>query len=94
MKANIVAAAILILSSGAMAADSQAPASQGEQKAEKKICRVTKVTGSLTRKNRVCLTASEWEELHRNTKKGLDDFIGDASGGCMAPSDATSGRMC
>ena len=51
-----------------------------EPKEEKKICRTERVTGSLTRRSRVCLTESEWREVHDRTRRGLDEFVGSASG--------------
>ena len=94
MKIGILGIALLALSAGAMAAaPAEQPADEGAQQ-EKKICRVDRATGSLTRRTRICLTRAEWNELHRRTKRGLDDFNRGASGGCRPPADPTIGTMC
>lgn len=60
--------------------DGQEDSEKAEQVADanvdkdKKICRTEKVTGSRTRVNRICLTRAQWDELHRNTKMGLDEM--------------------
>ena len=48
---------------------------------ERKICRTYKVTGSLTRRQRVCMTARQWRELEDRTHQGLDEFGRSAAGG-------------
>lgn len=76
---KLLGAALLLLvpESGALAASDNAdrPAK------EKKVCRSEKITGSLTRVRRICMTQAEWDELARRTKKGLDDAQRDAAGG-------------
>ena len=54
--------------------------------------RTERVTGSLTRRARICLTETQWREVYDRTRTGHDDFIRDASGGCMAPT--RGGSMC
>jgi len=56
--------------------------SDGEAKAakEKKVCRSYKVTGSLTRRTRICRTEAEWKEVDAATYKGVSDMQGSASG--------------
>ena len=49
-------------------------------KKEKKICRTEKMTGSLTRVRRTCMTQSEWDELAAATKKDVDRYTNDANG--------------
>ncbi|MBT2133814.1 hypothetical protein KK137_05655 [Croceibacterium sp. LX-88] len=74
----ISAAALAALTTVSVSAQEQ----QAEQaKEEKKICRSEKMTGSLTRTTRICLTAAQWRELTNRTKKGLDEMQGSASGG-------------
>jgi hypothetical protein len=58
---------------------------------EKKICRTEKMTGSLTRVRRICLTAKEWDDLRHRTQQSFQDKVNGASGGCMAGGD---GGMC
>lgn len=50
-------------------------------KKEKKICRTEKVTGSLARKRRICMTQAEWDELSARTKQSVDEYSSNASGG-------------
>jgi hypothetical protein len=60
--------------------------------AEKKICRSEKMTGSLTRVRRICLTAQEWDDLRHKTQQSFQDKVNGASGGCQAPPGG--GGMC
>ena len=52
----------------------------GRADAEKKICRTDKVTGSLSRRNRICLTAAQWRDVHDRTRRGVGEMQNDASG--------------
>ena len=47
---------------------------------EKKVCRSDKVTGSLSRRNRICLTQAQWREVHDRTRRGVGEMQNDASG--------------
>src|SRR6187549_3654021 len=94
VKSSIIGAAILLASVGVAAAPPPGQPAPEEPKDERKICRAERVTGSLTRRSRVCLTRAQWQELHDRTRKGFDEFVGAASGGCMAPSDVTKGTVC
>jgi len=40
----------------------------------KKICRNEKMTGSLTRVTRTCMTQAEWAKLAETTNKSIDDL--------------------
>lgn len=82
MKTPILCAAALAFSlaiapASARAADETAEAKPAK---EKKICRTYKVTGSLTRRTRICRTESEWAEVDRATYKGVSDMQGSAGG--------------
>lgn len=94
MRGSILAAAVLIASTGAIAAAPQEQAAPETAQQEKKVCRIDRATGSLTRRTRLCLTRAQWQQLHSRTKRGLDDFVGAASGGCRAPDNAQQGTMC
>ena len=59
--------------------------------AEKKICRSEKMTGSLTRVRRICLTAAEWDDLRRNTKHSFEDQVRGAAGGKETVLDSQGG---
>jgi hypothetical protein len=81
--------------------DPAAPAAAGEPAAsevavadaaadhvsEKKICRTEKVTGSLSRRNRICLTEAQWREVHDRTRRGVGELQDSASGGKMCVPD-------
>ena len=73
-----VAAAIALAAMGAAATAQEA---QPEAEQEKKICRTSKMTGSLTRRSRICLTEAQWRELASRTRKGLEEMGQSASGG-------------
>jgi hypothetical protein len=77
MNKFFLAAAVLMASTGVMAA---APEAQEPQK-EKKICRTERMTGSLTRRTRICMTEAQWRELAAQTKKGLDEMSRPQGGG-------------
>ena len=78
MKKTCLAALMVIMSTSSVAA---ADGDKEKPKKEKKICRSEKVTGSLTRVNRICMTQAEWDELAARTKKGLDEMASSAAGG-------------
>lgn len=40
----------------------------------KKVCKNEKVTGSLTRVNRICMTQAEWAKLAEKTNKSVEDL--------------------
>jgi hypothetical protein len=86
------AAALVVggLSAGALAAapETEAEAEAEEtSKQEKKICRTTKMTGSLTRRTRICMTEGEWRELAARTRRGVDEMNSAASGGKICVPD-------
>ena len=97
MKNRVLGAAMLFVTASALAAPPQEqPTQQAAQQAaqpEKKVCRTERVTGSLTRRARICLTETQWREVYDRTRTGHDDFIRDASGGCRAPNDPRAGTM-
>jgi len=59
--------------------------------AERKICRTDKVTGSLSRRSRICLTAAQWREVHDRTRRGVDEMNSAASGGKECVLDGMGG---
>ena len=94
MRIGIAAAALVMtLTSGGAAAQDAGREAEEAAKQEKKICRTTKMTGSLTRQRRTCLTATEWRQLNDRTRKGLDELVGSASGAprCISPADVACG---
>jgi hypothetical protein len=71
-------AIILPLLAGAVwaapAVANELAAAEEPAKAEPKICRVDRATGSLARRNRICLTRAQWDALRRDTKQGVEDI--------------------
>lgn len=49
-----------------------------EKPAEKMVCRKERVTGSLTRVRKICMTQRDWDTLASNTRKSMDDLRGNA----------------
>ena len=86
----LIGAGILLLPSSLMAQLVPAPDAAGKD--EKKICRTEKMTGSLTRVRRICLTAEQWNDLRHRTQQSFQDKVNGASGGCVAPPGG--GGMC
>jgi hypothetical protein len=96
MRIGFFSAAIALATTGALAAPPAEERPAGESSAEqvavtdtadeeeaepeRKICRTQKVTGSLTRRNRICLTQTQWREIHDRTRRGVDELQGSASG--------------
>ena len=78
---------------GSTGLNAAAPAARDAEQPERKICRTTKMTGSLTRRTRICLTEAQWRELNDRTRRGLDEMIGSASGApaCISAVDAACG---
>ena len=84
----IAASGLVIAATGVMAA---APQSEQSAKQEKKICRTEKITGSLTRVRRVCMTQAEWDRLAEGTRDGVDDLIRDANQGAASRNGSFQG---
>jgi len=77
MKALAMAlAASMITATGALA---QEPAAAQVAQPERKICKTHKMTGSLTRVRRVCLTQSQWAQMAQNTRRSVDSLEDDAN---------------
>jgi hypothetical protein len=70
---------------------SEAVPTSTDSDAERKICHTEKVTGSLSRRNRICLTAAQWREIHNRTRRGVDEMNSAASGGKECVLDANGG---
>lgn len=93
----MLAAPVLVASIGAQAQPT--PATQVAEPTEaKKICRTERITGSLTRVRRTCLTEAEWRELATRSRRSVEDTQRDAAGGtnpsfteCNAPAAAMAG---
>jgi hypothetical protein len=61
----------------------------GDQAEERRICRNERVTGSLTRVNRICMTQREWDAVAQRTRDGVGrldrDAARNAAGGGSGP---------
>ena len=103
-KIVVFAAAALIVSHGALAQDDdgdastdeavQANSSEDEEEEEepRMICRTEQVTGSLTRRRRICMTEAEWDIANGRTRDAVNATQRGAGGGtnhahdpCNAP---------
>jgi hypothetical protein len=96
MKSIFVAAAVALAVTGAAASAQEtaeaAETQEAQQEAtDKRICRTTKMTGSLTRRTRICMTESEWRELANRTRKGLEEMGQSASGGTAVVDNPSAG---
>jgi len=106
MKLTVLATALLLTATGAVAAppaEQSAPAEQAastatnaaddgaEAQEEKKVCRTERATGSLTRRTRVCMTAAQWREINSKTYKGVTEMQGSASGSQAVVNNAGPG---
>ncbi len=76
MKASILVAAVL-LTTGMAAFAAEPEADKAKQ--EKRICKSEKLTGSLTRVRRTCLTQKQWDELAESTRRSVRGIVDDAN---------------
>ena len=90
MKSIFVAAAMVMVVTGVAASAQEA---QPEPQEERKICRTTKMTGSLTRRTRICLTEAQWRELNARTQRGVSEMQGQASGGQAVQNNQGAGGL-
>jgi len=88
MKSIFAVAAVALAVTGIGASAQEA---QEEPDPNKKICRTTKMTGSLTRRQRICMTEAEWRALADRTRKGLEEMGQAASGGQAVANNAGAG---
>ena len=61
--------------------DEQAVEPLDDEEGNEVVCRTERLTGSLTRRRRTCMTRNEWAELERDTTHGMNEFNRTASGG-------------
>jgi len=79
---HFLLATAVSLTAGTMsfAAEPSAKTEGGQDaKQEKKICKSEKLTGSLTRVQRTCMTKAEWDRLAEGTNKNIDALTRDAN---------------
>ena len=91
MRTISVVLAIVLAASGTPLVAQEAQQSSDEAPQEKKICRTEKATGSLTRRTRICMTASQWRELNDRTQRGVGDMQRSGSGAatCISAIDVS-----
>lgn len=77
---RLLATAVVLAAFAATALSAQ-DAPEQKAKAEKKICQSEKMTGSLTRVRRICMTRAEWDEMRLKYKHGFEDNVRGAAGG-------------
>lgn len=88
-RTGMIAAALLMAPAGAFAEEPQTDQTATQ---EKKICKSEKMTGSLTRVRRICLTQREWSRLAEGTRKEIDNLERDHNRALAVPSPLINGR--
>lgn len=77
---TLLAAMTFLMTGSAVVAAPQNTSSSNEGAAkEKRVCKSEKITGSLTRVRRVCMTQREWDQLSESAQRGVNDISRDAS---------------
>jgi hypothetical protein len=84
-------AAALIVLMAATGVSAQDPGVEQPSAPEKKICKTRKMTGSLTRRTRTCLTQAQWDRLAEGARKNIDSLARDANQAQGALSGGTGG---
>lgn len=92
-KSLALALAALVVAPALHAAEPEAQQAQSQTppQEEKKICRTNRATGSLTRVNRICLTAAQWREVNSRTYRGVSEMQGEAGGGTAVANNRGAG---
>jgi hypothetical protein len=79
-------------------ADTQAVQENAEETQEEEddsgneiVCRTERVTGSLTRRTRTCLTRNEWNDIRAQTRDEVNRMTRTASGGAECRGDQFGG---
>lgn len=67
-------------------------AQEEDDRGSEVVCRTERVTGSLTRRTRTCLTRDEWDLVESRTKEALDRMGRNASGSQCIPDNPLSSR--
>jgi len=62
-----------------------------QREADEVVCRTERATGSLTRRNRVCMTRAEWSNHSRGTARELNRITSGAAGGVSCSRDPMGG---
>ncbi len=62
-----------------------------EDRGEEVVCRTERVTGSLTRRRRTCMTRNEWAGIEARTRDELNRMGRNAAGGAACRMDQQGG---
>lgn len=93
LKSRFLPVMIVALTLSAQAAYANDDA-KAEKPKDKKICKVERATGSLTRSTRICLTKDEWDKVNDDANDTLNTMVNNGrrpgSGGDM-PSQGLAG---
>ncbi|GGD50463.1 hypothetical protein GRI62_06680 [Erythrobacter arachoides] len=76
----------------AEADEAPAPVEAESDPGEEVVCRTERMTGSLTRRTRTCMTRNEWNGVESRMRDQHNRMTRSASGGQCIPSDPQSGR--
>lgn len=72
-------------------AEEEAAAEEEPDPGEEVVCRTERVTGSLTRRTRTCMTRNEWNGIHDRTRDELNLMGRNAAGGAACRMDQQGG---
>ena len=76
----------------ASAQPAEQPAPEAEDpRLQEVVCRTTRITGSLTRRQRTCMTRAEWNDFEARTQEELRRQGRQASGGYQCRQDQMGG---
>ena len=62
-------------------------------RSQETVCRTQQITGSLTRRSRICMTRAEWAENARRTAQEVNRISGGAAGANSCKPDAGGGCL-
>ena len=68
------------------------PDGEEVEEGEEMVCRTERVTGSLTRRQRTCMTRNEWARIEARTRDEHSRMVRGASGSQCIPTDVRSGQ--
>lgn len=85
---TFIAGAVALLTATAAFAQNSSQSQASADPAEKKICKTERMTGSLTRSTRTCLTKAQWDQVAEETRRHVDQLDRNASENRQAPAGA------
>jgi hypothetical protein len=75
----------------AAAAAAESAANAEDDPLQEVVCRTERITGSLTRRRRTCMTRAEWNDIEARTQEELRRQGRQASGGVQCRQDQNGG---